>query len=161
MDTKGRGFRRLFSSLHPAFSSILQSRPSPDLRELIREGDSLLEEGRLDPALKLYRKAARIDSGNSAENKSALVFGMMGRYMEAIVSLDRAIEIDPFDHQVWMHRGFLFWRLERWREALASFERARTLDPQDGYARYCWMETAEEMKRRRCRREGRRTGGRK
>ena len=150
MDTKGRGLRRLFSSL-PLFSSLCRKRASPDLQELIREGDSLLEEGRLDPALKLYRKAARIDSGNTAEKRSALVFGMMGRYMEAIASLDRAIEIDPLDRYPWMHRGFLFWRLDRWREALASFERARALDPQDGYARYCWMETAEEMKRRRCR----------
>jgi tetratricopeptide (TPR) repeat protein len=154
MVTIADGLLRLFSFL-PLFSRLRRKRSSLDLRELIREGDTFLEEGRLDPALKLYRKAARIDSGNSAEKRSALVFGMMGRYMEAIASLDRATKIDPLDRHPWMHRGFLFWRLERWKDALTSFEQARALDPQDGYARYCWMETAEEMKRRRCRTEDR------
>ncbi len=143
------GLRRLFSSFPSSFSSLLQSRPSPDLRELIREGDSFLEEGRLDLALKLYRKAAMIDPGSSAEKRSATVLGMMGRYMEAIASLDRAAKIDHFDHEIWMHRGFLFLRLERWQDALASFERAAALSPEDGYARYLRMEMAEEAKRRR------------
>ncbi len=146
MTPNGRGLRRLFSSLCPPLPSVGSS---ADLRDLIIEGDRRLKEGKLDPALKSYRKATRIDPGNSAEKKSALVFGMMGRYMEAIASLDQATKIDPFDHQVWMHRGFLLWRLERWREALASFERAAALDPEDGYARHCWIVTAEEMKRRR------------
>jgi tetratricopeptide (TPR) repeat protein len=146
MDPKGRGPRRLFSFLHSLFSSLLQSRPPPDLQDLIREGDFFLEEGRLDPALKLYQKAAEIDSGNTAIKRSALVFGMMGRYMEAIASLDRAIKIDPSDHQIWMHRGFLFWRLERWDDALASFERAAAASPEDGYARHCIGVTAEEIR---------------
>lgn len=147
MDPEGRGLRRLFSSLHNSFSSLSRKRSSPDLQDLIREGDSFLEEGRLDPALKLYMRAAGIDSGNTAMKRSALVFGMMGRYMEAIASLDRATEIDPSDHQIWMHRGFLFWRLERWNDALASFERAAATSPEDGYARYCISVTAEEIRR--------------
>jgi len=147
MDLKGRGPGRLFSIIHPLFSPFLQGRSSPDLQDLIREGDSFLEEGRLDPALKLYLKAAGIDSGNTAMKRSALVYGMMGRYMEAIASLDRAIEIDPSDHQIWMHRGFLFWRLERWNDALSSFERAAATSPEDGYARHCIGVTAEEIRR--------------
>jgi tetratricopeptide (TPR) repeat protein len=145
----GHGLLRLFSSIRPLFSSLCQKRSSADLRDLIREGDYHLEEGRLDPALKFYQKAVRIDPGNSAEKKSATIFGMMGRYMEAIASLDRATKIDPLDHQAWMHRGFLFWRLERWQDALASFGRASALSPEDGYARYCWMQAADEIKRRR------------
>ena len=149
MDPNNLSLPRLFSSLRLLFSSLCRERPSPHLEELIREGDSHLKEGRLDPALKFYSKAARIDPGNSAEKRSALIFGMMGRYMEAIASIDRAIDIDPFDHVAWMRRGFLFWRLERWKDALASFERAAALSPEDEYARYCWMQTAEVMKKRR------------
>jgi tetratricopeptide (TPR) repeat protein len=137
----------LFPSLRPLFSSLRRERSSLHLEELIREGDSHLKEGRLDSALKFYSKAARIDPGNSAEKRSALIFGMMGRYMEAIASIDRAIDINPFDHMAWMHRGFLFWRLERWKDALASFERAAALSPEDGYARHCIGVTAEEMRR--------------
>ena len=139
----------IFCGLRRLFSPFRQKRSSPDLRELIREGDSFLEEGRLDLALKLYRKAAMIGPGSSAEKRSATVLGMMGRYMEAIASLDRAAKIDHFDHEIWMHRGFLFLRLERWQDALASFERAAALSPEDGYARYLRMEMAEEAKRRR------------
>ncbi|HOO53690.1 MAG TPA: tetratricopeptide repeat protein [Methanothrix sp.] len=146
MIVTGSGLLRFFSSLNASSSSVLRKRSSPDLQELISEGDNHLKEGRLDPALRLYRKAARIDPGNSAEKRSALVLGMMGRYMEAIASLDRAIEIAPSDHQIWMHRGFLFWRLERWKDALASFERAAALSPEDGYARHCIGVTAEEIR---------------
>jgi tetratricopeptide (TPR) repeat protein len=144
MDPNVCGLRRLFSFL-------CQKRSPADLRGLIRVGDFHLKEGRLDPALKSYRKAAGIDPGNLAEKRSALVLGMMGRYMEAIGSIERATKIDPFDHQAWMHRGFLLWRLGWWQDALASFERASALSPEDGYARYCRSLTAEEMmKRRRC-----------
>lgn len=147
MDPKGHGLRRLFSSFRPLFSPLRQKRSSPELQDLVRVGDSFLEEGRLNPALKLYLKAAGIDPGNTAMKRSALVFGMMGRYMEAIASLDRAIEIDPSDHEAWMHRGFLFWRLEKWNDALASFERAAALCPEDGYARHCIGVTAEEIRK--------------
>ena len=146
MATFCRGLIRFFSS----FSFILRrkkaSDPREELQDLIREGDGHLEEGYLDPALKAFSKAARIDPGNSAEKKCALVLGMMGRYMEAISSIDRAAEIDPSDGVAWMHRGFLFLRLERRREALACFERALALDPENDYARYRCTETAEEIR---------------
>lgn len=143
MDKNSRALLRLFSLRH----ICRRKRSSLDLLGLIREGDSRLKEGRLDPALKLYQKAGQIDPSNSAEKRSAMVYGMMGRYMEAIASINRAIDIDPSDHQAWMHRGFLFWRLERWYDACASFERAAALCPEDGYARHCISVTAKEMKR--------------
>ena len=127
---------------------------TPDHRDLIREGDGYLREGELDLALKSYRKAARIHPSCPAEKKAALALGMMGRYMEAIGSFDRAAEIDPQDPQPWIFRGFLFWRLLRWEEALASFDRAIALRPEEGYPRYCRDLTAEEISKRRGRRRG-------
>ena len=151
MATFCRGLIRLFSRF--SFFSVFTRRKSAstdkkeELKGLIRDGDGHLKDGNLDPALKAYTKAARIDPGSSAEKKSALVLGMMGRYMEAIAAIDRAIEIDPSDAEAWMHRGFLFLRLERKREAVACFERAIALDPGNDYARFCRTETAEEIKR--------------
>ena len=148
MATVCRGLIRLFSRFSfPTFWKRASTDPKEQLKGLIREGDGHLEDGDLDPSLKAYSKAARIDPGNSAEKKSALVLGMMGRYMEAIAAIDRAIEIDPSDGSAWMHRGFLFLRLDRRREALASFERAIALDPGNDYARFCRTETAEEIRR--------------
>lgn len=122
--------------------------PNKDLKDLILEGDSHLREGNLDPALKAYLRGAESDPGNVAAKRAALVYGMMGRYMEAVAFLDRAAAIDPADGDPWMHRGFLFLRLERRRDALESFERAAVFDPEDGYVRYLMVETAEEMRRK-------------
>jgi len=92
-------------------------------------------EGRLDEALGCYRQA---DRGCAVIwKKEGLVLGMMGRYMEAIASLDKAAKIDSRDPYVWMHRGFNFWRLHRWDAALISFEKAILIDPDDAYARHC------------------------
>lgn len=142
MTTGEGGPSRLFSFVITLF------RPNAsDPEELIRFGDAHLREGRLDLALKAYSKAARADPGTSAEKKVAQVYGMMGRYMEAIASLDRAAAIDPADSFAWMGRGFLFLLLEMRRKALESFKRAAYLDPENGYARYLIFETAEEIRR--------------
>lgn len=92
-------------------------------------------------------RATEKDPGNAAAKRAARVYGMMGRYMEAIASIDRAAAIDPADAGPWMGRGFLLLRLERRRDALECFERAAALDPEDRYARYLIAETAEEMRR--------------
>ena len=99
----------------------------------------------LDLALRSYRRAAGTGIGGPAERRAAMIYEMMGRYMEAIASLDRAVAIDPTDTTAWMGRGFVFWRLEMWPEALASFERAIVTSPEDRYPRYCRAVTAEEM----------------
>ncbi|UEC42573.1 MAG: hypothetical protein METHAR1v1_700024 [Methanothrix sp.] len=140
---------RLFSSRHLLSPSVGTSQ---DPLRLIEEGNSSLKEGDLDLALTSYQRAARIRPSGSAERRSALVLGMMGRYMEAIGSLDRAAEMEPLDPLPWIFRGFIFWRLERWQEATASFERAVALRPEEGYARYCRSISVEEMNKRRVRR---------
>jgi len=100
--------------------------------------DTFLREGRLDEALELYRKAAwKSPCDMTSQKKIGLVLGMMGRYMEAIAAFDEALKIDPRDGQLWMHRGFNFWRLELWQDAQTCFERAIVIDPTDEYARYC------------------------
>jgi len=141
------GLGRLFSY----FSSLLRSKDSRDrkinLEDLILEGDSHLREGNLDLALRAYLRATEKDPGNAAAKRAARVYGMMGRYMEAIASFDRAAAIDPADAGPWMGRGFLLLRLKRRRDALECFERAAALDPEDRYARYLIAETAEEMGR--------------
>ncbi|MDF0590563.1 tetratricopeptide repeat protein [Candidatus Methanocrinis natronophilus] len=140
---------RLSSSLHLLSPSI---GPSEDPRRLIEEGNSSLKEGDLDHALNSYQRAARVRPSSSAERRSALVLGMMGRYMEAIASLDLAAEMEPLDPMPWIFRGFIFWRLERWQEATASFERAVALRPEEEYARYCRSISVEEINKRRARR---------
>ncbi|MDF0592423.1 tetratricopeptide repeat protein [Methanotrichaceae archaeon M04Ac] len=157
MIRSGVGIRRLFSSFQPPSSS--ERKPpssSKDDRDLLRDGDGHLKEGMLDLALRSYQRAAGTGGGGPAEKRAAMIYEMMGRYMEAIASLDRAVAIDPTDTTAWMGRGFVFWRLEMWPEALASFERAIATSPKDGYPRYCRAVTAEEMakKRRRCRWRG-------
>jgi tetratricopeptide (TPR) repeat protein len=140
----------IIGRIRSLFSSPLPHRAALNVEDEILRGDSFLRDGRLDDALKCYRKASQIDPGNTRTwKKEGLVLGMMGRYMEAVAAFDRAIKLDPHDPWAWIHRGFNFWRLERWREARASFERAIVIDPGDEYARHCRKVTMEEMDRKR------------
>ncbi|MEA2045931.1 MAG: tetratricopeptide repeat protein [Euryarchaeota archaeon] len=133
--------RSIFSA-----SFLRRGAPCSDLDTTIRRGDSFLWEGQLDEALGCYRQAARTGRGCVAIwKKEGLVLGMMGRYMEAIASLDKATKIDPRDPYAWMHRGFNLWRLRRWDAALTSFEKAILIDPDDAYARHCRAVTLKEL----------------
>lgn len=49
--------------------------------------------------------------------------------MVAVKALDRAIELDPKDTEVWNNRGIVLSLLKRNKEAIWSFEKATSLDP--------------------------------
>jgi len=57
------------------------------------------------------------------------------RYEEALVSFDRAIELDASYPQAWALRGVVLYYLKRYEEALVSFDRAIELD--DNY-QWAW-----------------------
>jgi tetratricopeptide (TPR) repeat protein len=52
----------------------------------------------------------------------------LGRYEEAIASCDRAISINPDNHEVWNNRGVPLRKLERYEEAIASYDRAISIN---------------------------------
>ncbi|MTJ09440.1 MULTISPECIES: tetratricopeptide repeat protein [unclassified Anabaena] len=58
------------------------------------------------------------------------------RYEEAISYFDKAIAINPDDHDAWFHRGTVLDELQRYREAIASYDKAIAINPDDHEAWY-------------------------
>ncbi len=53
------------------------------------------------------------------------------KYEEAISSYDKAIAINPDDHEVWYNRGNSLDELQRYEEAIASYDKAIAINPDD------------------------------
>ncbi|MDJ0899053.1 MAG: tetratricopeptide repeat-containing serine protease family protein [Xenococcus sp. MO_188.B8] len=56
------------------------------------------------------------------------------KYQEAIISYDKAIEINPDDYQAWTNRGVALGNLGRYQEEIASYDKAIEINPDDAYA---------------------------
>ena len=57
-----------------------------------------------------------------------VIKGKLGRYEDALVDLDRAIELDSNDSIAWINRGITKGRLGRYEDALVDLDRAIELD---------------------------------
>ena len=60
----------------------------------------------------------------------------LGRFVEAIASYNRAIEIDPTDATTHCNMGVALNNLGRFEEAISSYRRALEIDPSLKQARY-------------------------
>ncbi|MCZ8126609.1 MAG: tetratricopeptide repeat protein [Microcystis sp. LE19-114.1B] len=69
-------------------------------------------------------------------HEKGLIHQMGKEYEQAIASYDRALEIQPDDHQAWCNRGNALDDLGRFEEAIASFDRALEIKPDDPEAWY-------------------------
>ncbi|NJL43417.1 MAG: tetratricopeptide repeat protein, partial [Pseudanabaena sp. SU_2_4] len=70
-----------------------------------------------------------------------------GRYQEALVYYDRAIQLKPDYAHAWNKRGNTLNELKRYQEALASFDRALQLVPNYFEAWYNRGNALDELKR--------------
>ncbi len=71
-----------------------------------------------------------IDTHN-AESLTSLACQLceQANYVEAILALNKAIELDPYYPQAWNHRGNVLSMMQRYAEALGCYEKAITLRP--------------------------------
>ena len=53
----------------------------------------------------------------------------MEQWEQAIASWDRAIAINPLNHQFWYHHGCALEQLQRCDEAIASYGKALEISP--------------------------------
>jgi tetratricopeptide (TPR) repeat protein len=79
-----------------------------------------------------------IAAGIAAKQKSVdywlqqgYALGDAGRYEDAIISFDNAIELSPAKQEAWFSRSNTLAALGRFPEAIASYEKAAELNPQD------------------------------
>lgn len=82
-----------------------------------------------EEALARARAALSLQPTAAAYFQQAAVLRDMGRFSEAVASLDRALELEPDYFEAHSSRGIALAQLQRNAEALASFERALALRP--------------------------------
>ena len=66
--------------------------------------------------------------------KQAVKFKERGAYVEALLTYDRIIQLDPKNSDAFINKGFILLLLRRFEEALAICDQALQLDPSDSRA---------------------------
>lgn len=59
----------------------------------------------------------------------AMAAAQFGDYKETVRLLTEALQIVPYNGELYHNRGMAYGKMQRWREALADFNRAIALDP--------------------------------
>jgi PAS domain S-box-containing protein len=86
-----------------------------------------------------------LGKATSYYKEGVLLYGREGKYREAIVAFDKALEIDGELSYVWNDRGICYRELGEFEEALKSFLRAMELAPDDVEVLYDLAETLEKI----------------
>lgn len=91
-----------------------------------------LSQRRLDTAVEYFTKALAILPGyRDAHNNLAAAYAELGRYQDALVHLQQAVQLSANDPMAHLNLGIIFSRLGRVDEARMEFRRAQALGPND------------------------------
>lgn len=103
--------------------------------QLLNEKGGALTDLRLYPEALVATDAAIAQAPRSAfyVNRGMLLM-RMGRYEEALATVNQALEIDPSLAAAYTNRGTAHQLLRRFDAALADYQQAIQLDPEDSYA---------------------------
>jgi tetratricopeptide (TPR) repeat protein len=85
--------------------------------------------GRAAEALALVSAALERHGDAEAFNIQGLILDTLGRALEALVSLDSALALEPNNAEAWNNRGNVLQKLGRTDEALQSLDKAVALAP--------------------------------
>lgn len=136
-------FNLALSHIH--LQEYMEARPYLDLMDLLEyrtapmrlsQGICDLGEGRTEPALEKFNAA--LEAGPAPEDLSRVLFYIgtaqkeLGRFDEAIETLEKAVEADPEDLANHNLLGFCYYKTERHEEAVKCFRRAIEIDPRSG-----------------------------
>ena len=104
----------------------------PDaVRTLLYFGDVYVKLGQAQKAIDYYDKAIVLDQKyDDAYAHKADALAGMGRDADALVAIERAIEVSTYKpERFWLQKGALLEKLKRPADARAAYVKARTLNP--------------------------------
>ncbi|MDO8727095.1 MAG: tetratricopeptide repeat protein [Candidatus Methanoperedens sp.] len=104
-------------------------------RALNFEGETLLNSGKINNALKCFEEALKINPKLSeAWEKKGKILCDMGRSEEALTSLDMALKLESQNPATWHNKGAALLSLNRYEESIQCYERTIQIDPNNSYA---------------------------
>jgi tetratricopeptide (TPR) repeat protein len=107
--------------------SIALGKDSPELH--LDRGNLLLELERDEEAVQTFDRVLLIRPEVPVFTLQGRALLNLGRYKEALVACDKAIELDARDREANYRRGLALINLERYDDALAAFRRTSEIDP--------------------------------
>jgi tetratricopeptide (TPR) repeat protein len=133
-----------------ALEAIERNEEDPRLKAYFDEMGNCIEQKDYVSALAYAEKlvASRGEAKDWVQKGRCL--NSLERYDEALVSYDRAIEINANDRWTWVQRGDLLNKLKRYDEALASYEEALAFYDRkieiDGNYKWNWLARGDLLK---------------
>jgi tetratricopeptide (TPR) repeat protein len=101
-------------------------------------GTALMEQGKLDDALRSFRQAIALDPANATAHLGLGVLLLRkGRMAEAEACFRRAIALDPRSANAHMNLGNAMAAMGKRKEAIACFQKAIDLDPRNAMCHLC------------------------
>ena len=108
-----------------------------DARTWNRCGNTLVESGRIGPALFYYKKSREADPTFADPwNNEGVALRNLGRYKEAVASYNVALNLSTNNSVILNNRGESLYRTKRFSEALVDFNRSCQRDPGNSPAWY-------------------------
>lgn len=107
--------------------------------QYFNEGNQLLEEGKLEEAIAIFRRAIEVSPDISwCHQNLGEALAKLGQLEEAIAAFGRAIELNPDFSWSYHHLGDALDRQQQWEEAVVAFRRAIELNPEH-FGSYCGL----------------------
>jgi serine/threonine protein kinase/tetratricopeptide (TPR) repeat protein len=98
----------------------------------VRRADFQLEHGHYEEALEDAKEAVRLGANDPGVYLSLWnVQHDMGRHGEALLTLQRGLEVDPEEFSLWGNLGVSYFQLRRFDEAIEAQSRTAALNPTD------------------------------
>jgi tetratricopeptide (TPR) repeat protein len=117
----------------PSQAQLEQSQK--EAAELLNQSLAAIQDGQLEEALRLCRKAHQIDPkvplGWHTWATLGLAFFDQQRNEEAIQAYEEALRLEPTALESWFNLGVAYFQIKRLDEALRCYKQASLLDPQN------------------------------
>ncbi len=110
---------------------------SESAKDFVNKGNSLVDSGEFEEAIKFYDKALEVDAQDivALANKGTAL-DQLGRHKEAMEFFDKVLKIDPKDVEALNNKGSLHIRFGEYEKAVKYFDHALTLSPHNFITHY-------------------------
>lgn len=107
------------------------------IEQLVKEGDSLINEGKYEEALEKYREASEMNADKAVPHyKMGVAYYFLKDYKKAVESYKKAINIDPKMVKALNNLALIYDKQGEDAEAVIMYKRALDLDSNYKIARY-------------------------